>query len=111
MFIKIKYEKKFPTSTYISSKVISVEYLANVRDKLIRKLTLRINVDDFTELDATELLNEIEDSPGEVEIDIQCHSVKLMRPVNLVSRSRRISVKKSLMDLLDNKPAIEYMID
>jgi DNA polymerase-3 subunit alpha len=111
LFIKIKYEKKFPTSTYISSKVISVEYLANVRDKLIRKLTLRINVDDFTELDATELLNEIEDSPGEVEIDIQCHSVKLMRPVNLVSRSRRISVKKSLMDLLDNKPAIEYMID
>jgi DNA polymerase-3 subunit alpha len=111
LFIKIKYEKKFPTSTYISSKVLSVEYLANVRDKLIRKLTLRINVDDFTELDATELLNEIEDSPGEVEIDIQCHSVKLMRPVNLVSRSRRISVKKSLMDLLDNKPAIEYMID
>ena len=111
LFIKIKYEKKYPTSTYISSKVLSVEYLANVRDKLIRKITLRINVDDLTELDATELLNEIEDSPGNVEIDIQCHSVKLMRPVNLVSRSRKVSVKKSLIDLLDNKPAIEYMID
>ena len=111
LFIKIKYEKKYPTSTYISSKVLSVEYLANVRDKLIRKITLRINVDDLTELDATELLNEIEDSPGNVEIDIQCHSVKLMRPVNLVSRSRKVSVKKSLIDLLETKPAIEYMID
>ena len=88
-----------------------MEYLADVRDKQIRKITLRINVDDFTELDATELLNEIEDAPGEVEIDIQCHSVKLMRPVNLISRSRRIRVKKSLIDLLDNKPSIEYMID
>ena len=111
LFIKIKYEKKYPTSTYISSKVLSVEYLANVRDKLIRKITLRINVDDLTELDATELLNEIEDSPGNVEIDIQCHSVKLMRPVNLVSRSRKVSVKKSLIDLLETKPAIDYMID
>ena len=89
LFIKIKYEKKYPTSTYISSKVQSVEYLADVRDKLIRKLTLVINV----------------------ELDIQCHSVKLMRPVNLVSRTRRVGISKTLMDFLDSKSSIEYRIN
>ena len=111
LFIKIKYEKKYPTSTYINSKVQSVEYLADVRDKLIRKLTLVINVDDFTELDATELVDEIEESKGDVELDIQCHSVKLMRPVNLVSRTRRVGISKTLMDFLDSKSSIEYRIN
>jgi DNA polymerase-3 subunit alpha len=110
LFIKIKYEKKYPTSTYVGSKVLSVEYLANVRDKLIRKLTLVINIDDLTDVDANELINEIESTPGNVEVDIQCHSVKLMRPVNLVSRTRRVGVTKNLIDFIDSKSAIEYRI-
>ncbi len=111
LYIKMKFEKKFPTSSYISSKVLDVEYLVDVRDKLIRKLTLLVNVDDLTELDATELVNEIEKSPGQVEVDVLCHSVKLMRPVNLVSQTRRVGVSKSLIDFLDSKSAIEYRIN
>ena len=111
LYIKMKFEKKFPTSTYISSKVLDVEYLVDVRDKFIRKLTLLVNVDDLTELDATELVNEIEKSPGQVEVNVLCHSVKLMRPVNLVSQSRRVGVTKNLIDFLDGKSAIEYRIN
>jgi len=110
LYIKMKFEKKFPTSSYISSKVLDVEYLVDVRDKFIRKLTLLVNVDDLTELDATELVNEIEKSPGQVEVDVLCHSVKLMRPVNLVSQTRRVGVTKNLIDFLDSKSAIEYRI-
>ena len=111
LYIKMKFEKKFPTSSYISSKVLDVEYLVDVRDKFIRKLTLLVNVDDLTELDATELVNEIEKSPGQVEVDVLCHSVKLMRPVSLVSQTRRVGVSKSLIDFLDSKSAIEYRIN
>ncbi len=111
LYIKMKFEKKFPTSSYISSKVLDVEYLVDVRDKFIRKLTLLVNVDDLTELDATELVNEIEKSPGQVEVDVLCHSVKLMRPVNLVSQTRRVGVSKSLIDFLDSKSSIEYRIN
>ena len=111
LYIKMKFEKKFPTSTYISSRVVDVEYLVDVRDKFIRKLTLLVNVDDLTELDATELVNEIEKSPGQVEVDVLCHSVKLMRPVNLVSQTRRVGVTKNLIDFLDSKSAIEYRIN
>ena len=107
----MKFEKKFPTSTYISSRVVDVEYLVDVRDKYIRKLTLLINVDDLTELDATELVDEIENSPGDVEVDVMCHSVKLMRPVNLVSHTRRVGVTKSLIDFLDSRSSIEYRIN
>ena len=111
LYIKMKFEKKFPTSSYISSKVLDVEYLVDVRDKFIRKLTLLVNVDDLTELDATELVNEIEKSPGQVEVDVLCHSVKLMRPVNLVSQTRRVGVTKSLIDFLDSRSSIEYRIN
>ena len=111
LYIKMKFEKKFPTSSYISSKVLDVEYLVDVRDKFIRKLTLLVNVDDLTELDATELVNEIEKSPGQVEVDVLCHSVKLMRPVNLVSHTRRVGVTKSLIDFLDSRSSIEYRIN
>ena len=111
LYIKMKFEKKFPTSTYISSRVVDVEYRVDVRDKYIRKLTLLINVDDLTELDATELVDEIENSPGDVEVDVMCHSVKLMRPVNLVSHTRRVGVTKSLIDFLDSRSSIEYRIN
>lgn len=111
LFIKIKYEKKFPTSTYISSKVTSVDFLADVRDKLIKKLTLVINIDDLDKMDAAELFNAIDASPGDVELDFQCHSVKMMRPVNLVSRTRRVSVNKALIDVIESKSAIEYKIN
>ena len=111
LFIKIKYEKKYPTSTYVSSKVNSVEFLADVRDKLIKKLTLVVNIDDLDKMDATELINAIDASPGDVELDFQCHSVKMMRPVNLVSRTRRVSVNKALIDVIESKSAIEYKIN
>ena len=111
LFIKIKYEKKFPTSTYISSKVTSVDFLADVRDKLIRKLTLVINADEFTKLDAAELVDEIEASEGQVELDVQCHSSKMMRPINLTSRTRKVGVNKSLIDFIESKSSIEYRIN
>ena len=111
LYIKMKYEKKFPTSTYVSSKVLDVEYLVDVRDKYIRKLTLLINVDDLTEVDSTELVNEIEKSPGEVEVDVMCHSVKMARPLKFVSLSRRVGVTKPLLDFLDSRSSIEYRIE
>ena len=88
-----------------------MEYLVDVRDKYIRKLTLLVNVDDLTELDVTELVNEMENSPGHVEVDVLCHSVKLMRPVNLVSQTRRVGVSKSLIDFLESRSSIEYRIN
>ena len=117
LYVKMKFEKKYPTSTFISSKVQSIEQLANVRDKYISKMTVMLDLDSVDKLTATELVDCIRESksqpgdPQQVELSLQCHSVKSNRPLNLRSKSIRVKTEKKLLDFIDSHNGINYRIN
>ena len=59
LYIKLKYEKKYPTSKYVSMKVMSIDQLTNVRDKCINKITIVVDVDKLDSLVAGELIEKL----------------------------------------------------
>ena len=124
LYIKLKYEKKYPTSTYISMKILSIEQLCDVRDNNIDKITIMVNVDKLDPLIAEELTEKLtkcklvtEDSAfnGKVikgaSIYFQCNSASCLRPSNLYTSAFTIKIDKELLDYLDVTECFEYRIN
>ena len=124
LYIKLKYEKKYPTSTYISMKILSIEQLCDVRDNNIDKITIMVNVDKLDPLIAEELTEKLtkcklvtEDSAFNgraikgASIYFQCNSASCLRPSNLYTSAFTIKIDKELLDYLDVTECFEYRIN
>ena len=124
LYIKLKYEKKYPTSTYISMKILSIEQLCDVRDNNIDKITIMVNVDKLDPLIAEELTEKLTKCKlvtdenafnGKVikgaSIYFQCNSASCLRPSNLYTSAFTIKIEKELLDYLDVTECFEYRIN
>ncbi len=124
LYIKLKYEKKYPTSTYISMKILSIDQLCDVRDNSIDKITIMVNVDKLDSLIADELTEKLtkcklvtEDSTFNgraikgASIYFQCNSASCLRPSNLYTSAFTIKIDKELLDFLDTTECLEYRVN
>ena len=124
LYIKLKYEKKYPTSKYVSMKVMSIDQLTNVRDKCINKITIIVDVDKLDSLVAGELiekLNKCKMDPDQKDLNgnqmegasvhLQCNSAQCMRPTNLTSSSFTLKISKELLDFLDSNDCFAYKVN
>ena len=124
LYIKLKYEKKYPTSKYVSMKVMSIDQLTNVRDKCINKITIVVDVDKLDSLVAGELiekLNKCKMDPDQKDLNgnqmegasvhLQCNSAQCMRPTNLTSSSFTLKISKELLDFLDSNDCFAYKVN
>ena len=124
LYIKLKYEKKYPTSTYINTKILSIEQLCDVRDNNIDKITIMVNVDNLDSLIAEELTEKIKKCKldasenafnGKVakgaSIYFQCTSARSLRPSNLYTSAFKIKIDKELLDYLDMTECFDYRVN
>ncbi len=124
LYIKLKYEKKYPTSTYISMKILSIEQLCDVRDNNIDKITIMVNVDKLDPLIAEELTEKLTKCKLVTDenafngraikgasIYFQCNSASCLRPSNLYTSAFTIKIDKELLDYLDVTECFEYRIN
>ena len=124
LYIKLKYEKKYPTSKYVSMKVMSIDQLTNVRDKCINKITIVVDVDKLDSLVAGELIEKLnkckmdsdqKDLNGNqmegASVHLQCNSAQCMRPTNLTSSSFTLKISKELLDFLDSNDCFAYKVN
>ncbi|MDY3073712.1 MAG: hypothetical protein SOW57_03610, partial [Prevotella sp.] len=115
---------KYPTSKYISMKVMSIDQLTNVRDKCINKITIIVDVDKLDSLVAGELiekLNKCKMDPDQKDLNgnqmegasvhLQCNSAQCMRPTNLTSSSFTLKISKELLDFLDSNDCFAYKVN
>ncbi len=124
LYIKLKYEKKYPTSTYISMKILSIEQLCDVRDNNIDKITIMVNVDKLDPLIAEELTEKLTrcklvtdenafngKAIKGASIYFQCNSASCLRPSNLYTSAFTIKIEKELLDYLDVTECFEYRVN
>ena len=68
LFINGRVEPRFRGGDFLSLRIGRVEFLPNVKDKLIHSMTIYVRVSDLTEEAASNLVASVQESPGDVKL-------------------------------------------
>ncbi len=92
-------------------KVSNIEYLQNVKDRAIDRITIMLNTDLLSEEIVMELSELANSHPGKTKLFFQLHDSTGKHHVLLSSKGKQIDVKHHLLDYIDKQPALDYKIN
>lgn len=105
-----KMKPRFRDSNLMEFKVTSVEYLNTVKSKAIERITISMNTDELNEQVVMELGEILRDNPGNTQLFFQLYDTS-RHHVLLRSTAMTVDVRHTLIDYIENHPAIDYKIN
>lgn len=95
----------------IEISIGKIQYLVDVKDELIKTLTISLPLGSISE-DFVMTLNELTDkSPGNTELYFQILDPEGQMPLKLRSRTKKITVQRSLIEFIQENDALSYRIN
>ena len=98
-------------ATQLDLHIESIEFLANVKDKLIHDITISFWLEDLDEDSVFTLSNYAKKNPGKVQLNFHVHEANKNINLQVVSATHKINVTKELIDYLDKQETITYKIN
>ena len=88
-----------------------IDFMADVKEELIKRITIKIDLDKLDEEGVSELNSRLNEQEGTTEVYFKIVDTEEQGHVMLQAKKCRISVKKSLLDYIDSNNAMEYRIN
>ena len=88
-----------------------MEFLSDVKEKRIERLTITINTQTLTEDTVSDLSTMLDDSPGTTRLFFQLNDGVSRQNVLLQSKGRGVNVHQKLVNFLDTEPSVDYFIN
>ena len=111
VYITAKVQPRFQYSDIMGLKVQNIEYLQNVKDKAIDRITISLTSDMLNDEIVTELTELIRESPGKTKLFFQLRDTAGKHHVLLRSTSNDVDVKHNLIQYIEQTPALDYKIN
>ena len=111
VYVTAKMQPRFQYSNQLELKVQNVEYLQQIKEKAISRMTITMDTDLLDEQIVTELGELINDNPGTTELYFQLVNNTKKHHVLLRSTSKFIDIKNSLVNFIEQTPALDYKIN
>ena len=92
-------------------RIQSVDFLNDVKDKYIEKLTIAVNTSVLDDTQMTDLATVIRSNPGRIPLFFQMYDAEHKRDVLLVSRGNEVDINASLISYLESCPALTYTLN
>ena len=92
-------------------RIQSVDFLNDVKDKYIEKLTIAVNTSVLDDTQMTDLATVIRSNRGRVPLFFQMYDAEHKRDVLLVSRGNEVDINASLISYLESCPALTYTLN
>ena len=92
-------------------RIQSVDFLNDVKDKYIEKLTIAVNTSVLDDTQMTDLATVIRSNPGRAPLFFQMYDAEHKRDVLLVSRGNEVDINASLISYLESCPALTYTLN
>ena len=92
-------------------KISGVEYLQSIKDRAIDSITISLTTDLLNDQIVTELGEIINTYPGTTKLFFQLHDSLGKHHVLLKSSTKAIDVKNSLIQFIEQTPALDYKIN
>lgn len=111
VFIRAKCVQRFRDSNVYNVVFQSVEYLYDVKDKEISKITISVNSSTFDETLANDLATVVEENPGEAQLYVLLRGEDKSENVLLHAKDHPVNVDKTLLEFIDEHADMEYRIE
>lgn len=103
VYVIAKCFKRFPTSQYYSFNVMSVEFLAKVKDTRINRLTISVKSKSLDESTVSDLLSLIDEKSGKTELCFNVDDEETGTKLLLRATTKRVEVGKQLVEYVDGR--------
>ena len=111
IYVTGKMASRFYNSDQKELKITNVELLQSVKERAIDRITISMTADMMDERVVTELGELIAENPGKTKLFIQLRDAAGKCHVLLRSKSKTIDVKYSLINFIEQTPALDYQIN
>ena len=92
-------------------RIQSVDFLNDVKEKYIEKLTIAVNTSVLDDTQMTDLATVIRSNPGRVPLFFQMYDAEHKKDVLLVSRGNEVDINASLISYIESCPALTYTLN
>ena len=111
LYIKGRVQLPWATSNKPSLKIESVDFLADVKDRLIDNFTINVSLPDLDDDTVMTLENLANEHPGNVKVSFRFFDGSNRNPIGMQSRGKRISVNRAILDYIEGNNALSYRIN
>ena len=111
VFIRAKFTKKFPTSSFIEVRINDIQYLQTVKDERIEKFTIICDTEHMDEATIDDIVTMVSASPGRTELYFQINDRQRNSNLLLRSRNNNINLQKDLIQYIDANPDMSYRVN
>ena len=111
VYVIAKCFKRFPTSQYYSFNVVSVEFLAKVKDTRINRLTISVKSKALDEATVSDLLSLVEEKPGRTELYFNVDDEETGTKLLLRATTKRVEVGKQLVEYVDGRQDMTLVLN
>jgi DNA polymerase-3 subunit alpha len=111
LFITAKIEPhRFRPNEY-DLRIGKIEFLSDIKDKKVEKLTVDISLEKLTEDIMEEFIALVDSSPGTTSLFISIKDNETKTNIHLLSHTHTINVNKKVLDFLSEKQMFSYTIN
>jgi len=111
VFINAKCYKKFQSSDYYDFTLQRVQFLQDVKDKSIEKITIQVNASMLNDEMVNDISSLIQASPGNTKVFFKINDYEDQTNVTLESRLNGINIDRELINYIKECDALDYTIN
>jgi len=111
VYINARIQPKRYRPEELEIKINSIKLLSEVKDILVSKLTLQIELDELSDIMVADLSALIKNNPGSSLLYFQITSLDSNMKIQLFARPARVEVNKHLIDYLEDDLDIKFKIN
>ena len=111
IYITGKLVPRWQNSDQLELRIQKIEYLQTVKEDAIDHITISMTTEMLNDQIVSELNGVLEDCPGKTTLFFQLHDAQSKNNILLQSRSKKIDVRSSLLNFIEQTEGMEYHIN
>ncbi len=111
VYVRCKFIRKFPTSTYATLQILDVQYMQTVKDERIERFTIVFDRDAIDDSMVNDIVTMVNDSPGRTELFFNIIDREHKSNLLLRSTTKKIDLKRNLLQYIESSDKLSYQIN
>ncbi|WP_321478531.1 DNA polymerase III subunit alpha [uncultured Bacteroides sp.] len=111
LYIHARCQPKQWRQDELEIKITSIEFLSDVKDKLVQKIKIVIPLFELNKALITELSTLVREHPGNTELYFEVKDVENNMNVEFISRPIKLSVGRDLISYINERPELSFQIN
>ena len=111
LFIRGKVETRWKQQDQFEFKTHSIQLLSDVRDKIIKNITLQVSLTDLSDGLINQVNEIINESPGNCNIKFTVLEPNEKISIDMLSRKYKVSPNNEFLARLKNIPKLNYLLN